>query len=253
MALVSMGFTVVVLVGFVAPSVLDGNDPLLVSVVACSLIAFASLFLTHGLNPTTAVALAGTLGALGLTLVVAWWFFDAAAFSGTATGEGLTLPFVLDNVNLSSLLLGGAMIGTLGALDDITITQVATIAELHRHNPDLSRSELLRSGIRVGREHIASTVNTLMLAYVGASMPLLLLFAVSTQPLAMVANSEVIAIEIARTFAGSIGLIAAVPVTTALAAMLVTERTQPTKSVDNDHHTGGPRWSDFSPTDYEKS
>jgi uncharacterized membrane protein len=219
-ALVAMAMTVVMLVGFVAPSVLDGNDPIWVAVVAGSAIAFVSLYLTHGLTPTTTVALAGTLGALLLTLVVSALFFDLAAFSGLATEEGLTLPLVAD-VDVSSLLLAGAVIGALGALDDVTVTQVATVAELHHRNPRLTIAELVSSGIRVGQEHIASTVNTLLLAYAGASMPLLLVFAASDQPLGVVANSETVAVEIARTLCGSIGLVAAVPITTVMAAILV--------------------------------
>ncbi|MCP3989700.1 MAG: YibE/F family protein, partial [Actinomycetia bacterium] len=120
-ALMAMALTVVVLVWFVAPSVLDGNDPVLVSVVAASIIAFVGLYVTHGFTPTTTVALAGTLASLLLTLVISAVFFDVANFSGLATEEGLTLPLVAD-INLSSLLLGGAVIGTLGALDDVTVT-----------------------------------------------------------------------------------------------------------------------------------
>jgi uncharacterized membrane protein len=219
-ALAAMAVTVIVLVWFVAPSVLDGNDPVWVAVVAGSAIAFISLYLTHGFNPTTTVALAGTLASLLLTLGIAAVFFDAANFSGLATEEGLTLPLLAD-INLSSLLLGGAVIGTLGALDDVTVTQVATVAELHHRNRRLTVAELIVSGIRVGREHIASTVNTLLLAYAGASMPLLLVFAASDRPLGVVANSEIVAVEIVRTLSGSIGLVAAVPVTTLMAAVLV--------------------------------
>jgi len=248
LALAAMAVTLAVLVGFVAPSVLDGNDPLLVSVVGASAIAFVALYLTHGFNPTTTVALAGTLGALVLTLAISWFFFEAANFTGLATEEGLTIPIVADGVNLSSLLLGGAIIGALGALDDVTVTQVATVSELAHRNPELSRRELVISGIRVGREHIASTVNTLLLAYAGASMPLLLLFAVTNQSLDIVANSELLAVEIVRTLCGSIGLVAAVPVTTALAAVIVAPRhsverpdpapTEPTSALT---------WADFAP------
>lgn len=220
LALIAMGITVVVLVGFVAPSVLDGNDPVAVSVVAGAAIAFISLYLTHGFSPTTTVALAGTLASLLLTLLISSVFFDLAKFSGLATEEGLTLPLVAD-INLSSLLLGGAIIGSLGALDDVTVTQVATVAELRHRNEKLTVPELIASGIRVGREHIASAVNTLLLAYAGASMPLLLVFAASDQPLGVVANSEIVALEIVRTLCGSIGLVAAVPVTTIMAAVLV--------------------------------
>lgn len=221
LALVAMAATLAVLVGFVAPSVLAGNDPLLVAVVAASAIACISLYLTHGFSPTTTVALAGTLGALGLTLGLSWLFFELASFTGRASEEALLLPLVAEELDVGALLLGGAIIGALGALDDVTVTQVATVAELRHRSPSLPTSELVASGIRVGRDHIASTVNTLLLAYVGASMPLLILFAVSSQSLDIVANSELIAIEIVRTLCGSVGLVAAVPITTALAAAVL--------------------------------
>lgn len=274
----AMALTVVVLIGFVAPSILDGNDPVAVAVIAGSAIAFISLYLTHGFNPTTTVALAGTLASLLLTLIISALFFDLAAFSGLASEEGLTLPLVSD-IDVSSLLLGGAVIGALGALDDVTVTQVATVAELHHRNPKLSIAELVTSGIRVGREHIASTVNTLLLAYAGAGMPLLLVFAASDQPLGTIANSETVAIEIVRTLCGSIGLVAAVPVTTVMAAILVGTTTQELRSaadVEDEDAGGGasapdttvappdpqpdpepqpepqrpaPRWEDFGPVE----
>ena len=237
LALLAMATTVVVLVAFVAPSVLDGNDPVLVAVVAAAAIAFVSLYLTHGFTPTTTVALAGTLGALALTLGISSLFFSLANFSGLGTEEGLTLPLVT-NISLSSLLLGGAVLGALGALDDVTVTQVATVAELRHRNSQLSAAQLITSGIRVGREHIASTVNTLLLAYAGASMPLLLLFAASDQPLGVVANSEVVAVEIVRTLCGSIGLVAAVPITTLMAAVLVSNGPSDLHEdhADHEHH-----------------
>ena len=219
LALLGMVGTVAVLVGFMAPSVLDGNDPLLVAVVAAAAIAFVSLYLAHGFNPTTTVALAGTLAALGLTLAFSWAFFELAGITGLASEEALVLPLIAGGLDVASLILGGAVIGALGALDDVTVTQAALVAEIHYRNPDLRTRELISSGIRVGREHIASTVNTLLLAYVGAGIPLVMLFAVSNQSLVMVANSELIAVELVRTLCGSMGLVAAVPVTTALAAL----------------------------------
>ena len=223
LALVGMAGTLAVLIAFLAPSVLDGNDPLLVAVVAASAIAFVSMYLAHGFNPITTVALAGTLTALGLTLVFSWGFFELANFTGLATEEALVLPFIAGGLDVSSLILGGAVIGALGALDDVAVTQAALVSELHYRNPGLTVRELVSSGVRVGREHIASTVNTLLLAYAGASIPLLLLFAVSNQSLAMVANSEVIAVEMVRTLCGSIGLVAAVPITTILAAVVAAD------------------------------
>ncbi|MEZ5281567.1 MAG: YibE/F family protein [Acidimicrobiales bacterium] len=249
LALVAMAATLVILVAFVAPSVLDGNDPLAVSVVAACAIAFVTLYTTHGPTPTTTVALAGTLGALGVTLALSWLFFALAEFSGLASEEALTLPFVANQVDVGALLLGGAIIGALGALDDVTVTQVATVSELRRHSPDMPAKELFAAGIRVGREHIASTVNTLLLAYAGASMPLLLLFAASDQSLQMIANTEVVAIEIARTLCGSMGLVAAVPVTTALAAALSGRADAITGSDAAQRETPPPSWDDFAPPD----
>lgn len=274
LALLAMAATLVVLVVFVAPSVLDGNDPLVVAVVAASAIAFISLYLTHGFTPTTTVALAGTLAALGLTLGLSWIFFELAEITGLATEEALILPFIAENLDVSALLLGGAVIGALGALDDVTVTQVATVAELRRHSPHLPTTELVASGIRVGRDHIASTVNTLLLAYAGASMPLILLFAASDQPLDMVANSELIAVEIIRTLCGSIGLVAAVPITTALGAVVLRPTigeagapsdvrspsadsspnpttAEPSEDASEPSPRAVPRWEDFGPVEDE--
>ena len=198
---------------------------------------------------------------------MSWVFFGLSEFTGLATEEGLTLPLIAGDVDLASLLLGGAIIGALGAFDDVTVTQVATVAELRYRSPHLPRRELIASGIRVGREHIAATVNTLLLAYVGAGLPLVLLFAVSDQSLAMVANSELIAVEIVRTMCGSMGLVAAVPVTTVLAALVNTAVGAPGSADPGDSTAGGdpgrqpdrhgaaeaaeaapaPRWQDFAP------
>ena len=250
LALGAMAATLMVFVGFVAPAVLDGHDPLLVSLVAASTIAFVSLYLTHGFSPTTTVALAGTLGALLLTLALSWFFFRLSAFSGLASEEALVLPFISRELDVGALLLGGAIIGALGALDDVTVTQVATVAELRHRSPKLPTTELVSSGIRVGREHIASTVNTLLLAYAGASMPLLLLFAVSDQSLPTVANSEIIALEIVRTLCGSIGLVAAVPITTALAAAIL--RPETVEAADMSSGPSDKRGSKTSPAATEQ-
>lgn len=249
LALLSLVLTVLVLTVFVAPSVLDGNDPVLVCVVAASVIAFVTLYLTHGFSPTTTIALFGTLSALALTLGVSWIFFERSRFSGLETEGGPVIPALAGNLNLSSLLLGGAIIGTLGALDDITVTQVSTVSELRMAEPNQSRAQLIGAAIRIGRAHIASTVNTLVLAYVGAAMPLLLIFDATRQTLGLAANSESIAVEIVRTLCGSIGLVAAVPLTTALAATLVSEATVCDDEHEHDHVEldQPPKWDDFAP------
>lgn len=264
LALVSMVTTIVVLLGFVAPSVLDGNDPLLVCIVAAAAIAITSLTLTHGLSPSTTVALAGTLAALVLTLGLSYVFWELTSITGLGTDEALLIPYLSVELDLSKLLLGGAVIGALGALDDVTVTQAATITEMRRREPTASTGSLITSGIAVGREHIAATVNTLLLAYAGASMPLLLLFSISDQSLDMVANAELIAVEIVRTLCGSIGLVAAVPLTTVLAAVATSGTVahglpakdridaDPTPPAGSPPNTAQPpRWEDFAPEDGE--
>lgn len=247
LAILAMASTVIVIVGFIGPSILDGNSPLLVAIVGASLIAFTSLYFTHGFTPTTTVALAGTMMSLLITLGVSQIFFNWAGFTGFGNEAGVALGQLIPGIDLSSILLAGAVLGALGALDDITITQVATISELHEQNPKMSIRQLFTSGIKIGREHIASTVNTLLLAYAGASLPIVLLSSARLNednldrpsetlsedlgPISNlyrffeqqlnIANTEEIAVEVIRTLCGSIGLVAAVPATTALAAILV--------------------------------
>jgi uncharacterized membrane protein len=223
-ALLALGVTVVVLLQFIVPAVLGGRNPLFVALVGSALIAYLALYLAHGINPMTTVALLGALGALALTAVLAWTFFELTAFSGAVSEEATYLPLLGGNIDVRGLLLGGVVIGALGALDDVTITQSSAVFELRAADPAMSGRNLYRSAMRIGREHVGSTVNTLLLAYAGASMPLLLLFVVSAQSLGTVANSEVVAVEIVRTLVGSIGLVASVPLTTGLAAWLVTDK-----------------------------
>ncbi|HJR91084.1 MAG TPA: YibE/F family protein [Acidimicrobiia bacterium] len=219
-ALAGLAASVVVLVSFIAPAILVGRNPVLIAAVGGSAIALLALYLAHGWRPLTHVAAIGTFAALALTLLLSSLVAAVAQFSGFASEEAFLLVFV-DGLDIGGLILAGAVLGAIGALDDITVTQASTVFELHQLSPERTTSELFASGLRVGRDHIASTVNTLLLAYAGASMPLLLLFTLSDLPLGIVANSEVVAVEIFRTLVGSIGLVAAVPVTTWLAARIV--------------------------------
>ena len=220
-ALGGLAASVFVLVAFIAPAILVGHSPVLVAAVGGSAIALLALYLAHGWNPLTHVAAIGTFAALALTLGISSVVAAAARFSGFASEEALFLVFV-DGLDVGGLILAGAVLGAIGALDDITVTQASAVFELHHISQQTDAAELFQSGLRVGRDHIASTVNTLLLAYAGASMPLLLLFTLSNLPLGFVANSEVVAVEIFRTLVGSIGLVAAVPITTWLAARIVT-------------------------------
>jgi uncharacterized membrane protein len=226
-ALIALGLSLVVIVGFVLPSILDGNPPVLVALVGTSAVAFVALFLTHGVNHGTAVAFLGTMASLGLTGLLAVVFVELTTLTGLASEEATFLQVGADQLDLQGLLLAGIVIGTLGVLDDVTVTQVAAVEEIHAADPSASPRRTWAAAMRVGRDHIGSTVNTLVLAYAGASLPLLLLFTQTTQPLSQVLNGEVVASEVVRTLVGSIGLVASVPLTTGLAVWVARSRVHP--------------------------
>lgn len=221
-ALAGVAISLVVLVEFVLPAILDGSDPLLVAVVGGATIMFLALYLAHGVNAATTTAVFGTLASLFLTALLALLFVNLSIFTGAGSEETTFLQINQQQVDLQGLLLASIVIGTLGVLDDVTVTQASAVWELHRANPRYGVRRLYQSALRVGRDHIASTVNTLVLAYAGASLPLLILFSISERPLGQVVNTETVAEEVVRTLVGSIGLVASVPLTTALAAFVVT-------------------------------
>jgi uncharacterized membrane protein len=221
-ALAGLAVSLLTLTKFVLPAILEGSDPLWVAIVGGSVIMFLALYLAHGINAATTTAVLGTLASLLLTGLLALLFVNISIFTGAGSEEATFLQVTQEQVNLQGLLLASIIIGTLGVLDDVTITQASAVWELHRANPDAGIRNLYRSGIKIGRDHIASTVNTLVLAYAGASLPLLILFSVSNRELAQILNTETVAEEIVRTLVGSIGLVASVPITTGLAALVVT-------------------------------
>jgi uncharacterized membrane protein len=220
-ALAGIAVSLVVILQFVLPAILEGHSPVLVAVLGSAAIAYIALYLAHGFNALTTVALLGTLAALALTIVFSAIFTALCHFSGFATEESLVLGQLAEGVDITGLFLAGVVIGALGALDDVTVTQAAAIAELRAADPHMKTRRLYQSGLRIGRDHIASTTNTLALAYAGAALPLLLLLVLSSQSLGTAANSEVVATEIVRTLVGSIGLVAAVPITTWLAVRVI--------------------------------
>jgi uncharacterized membrane protein len=220
-ALLGLGVSLLVLSAFVLPAILEGTNPLAVALVGSALIAVVALYLAHGVNAWTTTALVGTLSSLAVVGVLGSVFVGAAQFSGLADEEATFLQITAGQVDLRGLLLGGIVIGALGVLDDVTVTQVSAVWELHAANPNVGRWALYRSAIRIGRDHIASTVNTLVLAYAGASLPLFLLFTQADQGLLDVINGESVAVEVVRALVGSVGLVASVPLTTALAVAVV--------------------------------
>ncbi len=220
-ALFGLGLSLLVVTAFVLPALLAGSNALLVALVGSAAVMFTVLYLAHGIRVQTSIAVLGTLASLLLTVVLAETFVRAAALTGLGSDETSLISSTVGTLDLRGLLLAGIVIGSLGVLDDVTVTQSSAVWELHLANPAASARELYRAGIRIGRDHIASTVNTLVLAYVGASLPLLVVYSLAGSQLQDVLTSEVVAQEVVRTLVGSIGLVAAVPLTTLLAAVTV--------------------------------
>ncbi len=232
-ALAGLAVSLAVIVVFLLPSLLDGNQAVLVALVASSVIAFIALYLAHGVNAMTTVALLSTFAALVITGVLSWIFVRLANFTGYTDDSTQMLDALQVPIDPRGILLAGIVIGSLGVLDDVTVTQVSAVAELRAAQPNLPSIDLYRSALRIGRDHISSTVNTLFLAYAGAALPLLLLFSEAGQSVGSIATRELVAIEVVRSLVGSIGLVSAVPISTWLAAQVLRP-----DHADHDHPVG---------------
>ena len=223
-ALASLALSVVILIVFVLPALLDGQPPLAVAVVGGSAIMIVTLYLSHGVSLRTSVSLLGTLISLSLTGLLGLLFTTAGRFTGLADDSAPYLAALGESIDLRGLLLAGLVIGALGVLDDVTVTQTAAVWELADADSAASRRTLFSAGLRIGREHVSAAVNTLVLAYAGASLTLLLLFAGSGQGPLDTVTTELVAQEVVRALVGGLGIVAAVPVTTLIAALVVRER-----------------------------
>jgi uncharacterized membrane protein len=223
-SLLGLAVSFAILLSFVLPAIQRGTSPLLVAIVGAAAIMFAVIYLTHGVSVTTSVAVLGTLAALVLTGLLGLLVTVVMKLNGAGTDETAILSNVLGGVDLRGLLLAGIIIGTLGVLDDVTVTQVTIVNELALANPGSTARQLYRAALRVGRAHVASVVNTIILAYAGASLPLLLLFVTSGSRPLNVLTTQAMSAEVVRSVVGTLGLIAAVPITTALAAWICAKR-----------------------------
>lgn len=221
-SILGLVFSFFVILKFIVPQILEGKDPVQISIIGSSIIMLVTLFLAHGFNKKTVVALVSTTLTLVITGLLAAFFVNTARLTGLGSeaAYGLTFGAQTSLINLKGLLLGGIIIGTLGVLDDVTTTQSSTIFELKKLHPKISFKDLFTRGLNVGKDHISSVVNTLVLAYTGAALPIFILIVLnpSNQPLWFLMNSENITEEIIRSLGGSISLILAVPLTTLLAA-----------------------------------
>lgn len=217
-SLLSMVFSLMVIIGYVVPSILAGEDPLTVSISGSIVLLAVTLYLTYGWNLKTHASVASMVLVLLITGILAVVFVNFTRLRGTGDESAMFLLQSMNlQINLRGLLLGGMIIGALGVLDDLVTTQSSAVFELHRANPALGFRELFRSAMRIGQDHVAATVNTLVLAYAGASLPMFLLFSLGRGNYEALVNFEFVAAEIVRTLVGSLGLVAAVPLTTAIA------------------------------------
>jgi uncharacterized membrane protein len=229
-ALAGLAISGLILVLFVVPSLLRDESAVLVALTGTVAIAYLALYLAHGFNHATTVALAGTLASLAVITALALLVAEVAQLSGLANEEAQALRVTASALDLRGLLVAGIVVGALGVLDDVTVTQVSAVSALRRANPGLEPVRLYREAMRVGKDHVASTVNTLVLAYAGATLPLVLLFSQGAKSTGRILTSEIVAVEVVRMLVGSIGLILAVPITTALAAAVL--------GADDDVHAG---------------
>jgi uncharacterized membrane protein len=235
--LLGMVISIGVIIYYIIPQILNGKDPVLISVTGAFFLLAVTLYLVYGWTLKTHAAVLGTLSALILTALLAHYFVNLTRLTGFGNEDALFLAQLSSGrINLQGLVLGGMLIGALGVLDDLVITQASVVFELWSLDPTISLMGLFKRSMRVGQDHVAATVNTLVLAYAGAALPMFLLFSISGARIGYLLNLEYVAEEVVRTMVGSLGLIAAVPFTTILASLVAKRST-----------TGGAVWKFLGP------
>jgi uncharacterized membrane protein len=222
-SLIGMAISLTVIVAYIIPQILAGEDPVWVSITGGFVLMAVTLYLVYGWTLKTHSAILGMLLALLITGALSSFFVDLTRLTGAGSEEGLFLIQQSQaSINLRGLVLGGMLIGALGVLDDLVATQASAVFELHAADPSLAMRDLFRRAMRIGQDHVAATINTLVLAYAGAALPMLLLFSLSGEKFSYLVNIEIVTEEIVRTLVGSLGLISAVPITTGLASLIAT-------------------------------
>jgi uncharacterized membrane protein len=229
LALLGLGFAFGVLLKFMLPALLDGASPVWVSLVGSSAIMFVVLYLAHGFSARTTTALLGTLFGLALSAVLGTVAVAAAHLTGFSNEAAVQLQTYDATLDFSGLVLAATVVAGLGILNDVTITQASAVWQLHEVAPDTGWRQLFRRGMAIGRDHIASTVYTIVFAYAGAALPLLLLFEIYERPFWTVLTGGEVGEEVIRTFVGGIALVLAVPVTTLIGALVATAATVTTR------------------------
>lgn len=225
-SILGMAFSLLVLISFIVPRILSGENPFFITLIGATVTSTITMYVSHGFKRQTHIALLSMLICLGFAALLSTSVVQAGRFVGLGSEDAVYLQFgTTQKINLQGLLLAGIILGTLGILDDITLAQTSVIEQLRAVNKKLGFSELYSRGLEVGKDHVASLVNTLIFAYAGTSLPLFLLFTLyRTQPTWVILNSEIIAEEIIRTLVGSIALVMAVPITTMIAAYWIVKK-----------------------------
>lgn len=221
LAVVGLFFSLIVIVVYILPALLSGENGLIVALAGGTAVAFVALYLAHGFNSSTHIAFLSSIGTVFFIAFLAQLFFTLGDFTGFISEEANYLGVAGVDIDMRGLLVAGVILASLGALDDMTVTQVSAVSEMHMARPDYKFVHLWKSALRIGRDHVASTVNTLALAYVGSSIAVMLIFVISELSSGWIINSEAIAADIVGALVGSIGLIISVPLSTAIAAYVV--------------------------------
>ncbi len=234
-AFIATGTSLAIVIGFIVPRILEGGNPIFVSLVGVGGILILAIYFVHGLNWSTTAALLGTFLAVIATMALGLLFTELAHLTGFGSEEAMMINIGASQVNLKGLILAGLLVGALGALTDITIVQASVVRELAHVNPNFGLRELYTRAMNVGLDHIGSLVNTLVLAYTGAALPLMVLLYLNEFSLGRALNLELVAQEVVHTLVGSIGLILAVPITTLLAAAMFKGDKLPIKEGELEH------------------
>ncbi|MFJ6076805.1 YibE/F family protein [Pseudarthrobacter sp. NPDC092419] len=240
-ALIGLVGAYFVLAGFMLPGLVEGKPPLLLALVGSTVIMIGVLYFAHGFSARTSTALLGTIFGLGITALLAAWATGSANLAGVGNHEATTLINTSANISISGVILCGLIISGLGVLNDVTITQSSAVWELYELAPSSSARKLFTSAMRIGRDHIASTVYTIAFAYAGAALPILIIVMLYDRPLVETLTSAELSEEVIRTLVGSIGLVLAIPVTTLIAVLVVkatgTGGAVPAVAGPGPHHT----------------
>ena len=240
-SLLGLGLSLLVVTRFIVPGILSGQSPALIALFGALAVMLVTLYLAHGVNEMTTVAVIGTAAALTVTIGFGMLFIERAKLTGFSSEEANLARFAVEGLDLKGLVLAGLIIAALGVLDDVTVTQASTVFAIHDADRRQGFGQLFGRAMKVGRDHIASTVNTLFLAYAGASLALLVVFSTGGLAVGEVVNAEILAEEIVKTLVGSLGLVSAVPFTTALAATVAVRRPLGAPPIGGTHvHSHGP-------------